>query len=65
MDFSFSQKFESLIVSFDGSFHSCLLKSHFVDLFFMEFSFSQKFDSLIVSFDSFLTFTYSSRILWS
>ena len=32
MEFSFSQKFESLIVSFDGSFCSCLLKSYLVIL---------------------------------
>jgi hypothetical protein len=32
MEFSFSQKFESLIVSFDGSFRSCLLESSLVIL---------------------------------
>ena len=32
MEFSFSQKFESLIVSFDGSFRSCLLESYLVTL---------------------------------
>ena len=32
MEFSFSQKFESLIVSFDGSFRSCLLESYLVIL---------------------------------
>jgi len=32
IEFSFSQKFESLIVSFDGSFRSCLLESSLVIL---------------------------------
>jgi hypothetical protein len=32
MEFSFSQKFESLIVSFDGSFSFCLLESYLVIL---------------------------------
>jgi hypothetical protein len=32
MEFSFSQKFESLIVSFDGFFRSCLLESSLVTL---------------------------------
>jgi len=61
MEFFFPQKFESLIVSFDGSFCFCFLKSHLLDLFFMEFSF--KF--LIISFDGFLALAYSSHILWS
>jgi len=59
MEFSFSQKFESLIVSFDDSFRFCFLKSHLLDLFFMEFS----FEFLIISFDGFLAFAYSSHIL--
>jgi hypothetical protein len=37
MEFSFSQKFESLIVSFDDSFRSCLLESYIVILTFRKY----------------------------